>query len=145
MNPKGNPFIILAFGERGVRYGVNAHGQGSLFPRPLVDLLYSIEIDNGGLGRGGCEAFFRYSRRNLQKIERMVIEAEKLRDTQFPTLGIGLAHGRITGQRNWLGRLKRRFNPNDETLAKALAAVQGPQTYRETLKELYDDPVPTTA
>ena len=145
MSSKGNRFIILTFGERGVCYGVNMQGQGSLFPRPLIELLYSFKIDNGGLGRGGCEAFFRYSRRNLRKIERMVTEIEKLRETRFPNLGIGLAHGRITGQRNWLGRLKRRFNPDNKTLERALAAAHGPQTYRETLEELYDDSPRATA
>jgi len=145
MSSKGKRFIILAFGERGVRYGVNMHGEGSPIPLPLVKLLYSFEPDNGGLGREGCEAFFRYSRRNLRKLERMVAEVEKLRETQFPALGIGLAHGRIGGQHNWLGRLKRRFNPDEETLERALAAVQGPQTYRETLNELHDDAAQATA
>jgi hypothetical protein len=74
----------------------------------------------------------------------MVTDAERLRETQFPSLGIGLAYGRVTGQCNWLGKLKRGFTPDAETIERAYAAVSGPQTYRETLRELYDD-VPRTA
>jgi hypothetical protein len=145
MSPKGKRFIVLVFGERGVRYGVGRDGQGSYVPRPLMELLYSEKLDNGGLSRYGCEAFFRYSRLNLQKVERLVAGAERLRETQFPALGIGLAQGRITCQRNWLGRLKRFFNPDDETLNRAYAAVRGPQTYREMLRELYGDNTPPAA
>jgi hypothetical protein len=135
MRSKGKRFMILTFGERGVCY----LGTGIPFPRPLMEVLYSRKLDSGGLWRGGCEAYFAYSRRNLRKIERMVAEVEKLRETQFPTLGIGLVHGRITGQCNWLGRLRRGFSPDSETLERAYAAVEGPQTYRETLKELFED------
>ena len=139
MKPKGKRFIVLVFGERGVRYGVGRDGRGSYVPRPLMELLYSKKLDNGGLSRFGCEAFLRYSRLNLRKVERLVAGAERLRETQFPALGIGLVHGRITGQRNWLGKLKQFFNPDDNTLNRAYAAVQCPQTYRDTLRELYDD------
>jgi hypothetical protein len=139
MSAKGKRCIVLVFGERGVRYGVGRDGQGSYLPRPLMEFLYSFGIDSGGLCRVGCEAYFAYSRTNLRKIERMVTGAERLRETQFPSLGIGLAHGRVTGQCNWLGRLKRGFTPEMETIEKAYAGVNGLQTYQETLKELHDD------
>jgi hypothetical protein len=139
MRSKGKRFIVLAFGERGVRYGVDSKGHGSPIPRPLVELLYSEKLDNGGLCEFGCEAFLRYSRLNIRKVVRLVAGAEHLRDIQFPTLGIGLVHSRLTGQFNWLGRLKRFFCPDDETLNRAYAAAQGPQIYREALTEFYDD------
>jgi hypothetical protein len=138
MRSKGKRFIVLVFGERGVHYGVRK-GSGSLIPMPLAKLLYSEKPDNGGVCHFGCEAYFRYSRLNLRKVERLIAGAERLRETQFPSLGIGLAQGRIAGQCNWFGRLKRFFNPDEETLKRAYAAVQGPQTYRETLRELHDD------
>jgi hypothetical protein len=139
MSSKGKRFIVLVFGERGVHYGVDRKGNGSLIPMALAKLLYSEKLDNGGVCHFGCEAYFRHSRLSLRKVERLIAGAERLRETQFPTLGIGLVHGRVTGQCNWLGRLKRSFTPDEETLKMAYAAVRGPQTYRETLRELYDD------
>jgi hypothetical protein len=143
MATNGKQFIVLAFGERGVTYGVSEKGEGSTIPWPLVELISLSKADSWDLRQGGCIAYFLGSRRTLRILEDFVSRTETLRDAQFPTLGIGLAHGYLFGQCDWLGRLKRDFIADAATVNQALAGVQGAQTYREVLKELQGSVVRT--
>src|SRR5579859_455709 len=115
MGAKGKPVIVFAFGEKGASYGTAYDRQGKVtreglnIPQPLAELLFTCNADSWNFTRAGCVAYFSGSPRAMRELDRLVSKAEALRDSRFPTLGIGLAHGQMTGQHNWLGRLKPNF------------------------------------
>jgi hypothetical protein len=111
----------------------------------MVTLLDKCIPECWDLMRGGCVAYFMPSRQSFEALDCLVALAEELRDTQIPTLGIGLAKGDLVVERGWFGRLKPDWSSDPETVNRALAGVQGAQKYLETLNELHGQKVSSIA
>jgi hypothetical protein len=134
MNAKPKEFIVLAVGDKD-SYGYDEH----TLPL-LVRLVDSSDPDARQFTHIGVVAYFLRSARAITAVEDIILRAESLRDTdeRFATLGIGLAHGCMIANFDWLGRLKSGSSPLGEVANRAAAGVRKPQTYRETFNELHE-------
>jgi len=123
---------VLILGDRDC-YGLDEH----TLPL-LVKLIDSSNPDSRQFSHLGVSAYYVRSGRAIAAVERMLSQAEGLRDTdgRFAKLGIGLAHGQMIADFDWLGRVKRNFIPLGDAVNRAARGVCGAQIYREILAEL---------
>ena len=120
--------IIVAIGEKGVRYGKNCS-----YLRPIVELLHSSDADSWSLTRQGAVVYFLQSQRAFKRIESFFAQLETLRNA-IPQIGIGLAREIVHCRFNWFGLVKQEIENNYELENQALERAQGPQSYRQTLE-----------
>ena len=134
MSANRKHFIVLAVGDRD-SYGYDEH----TLPI-LVHLIDSASPDTRQFTHLGVVAYYLHSDRAIAAVESVLSKAESVRDTdpRFAALGIGLAHGQMIADFDWLGRLKRDSIPLGEVATRASVAVRGAQTYREIFTELHE-------
>jgi hypothetical protein len=105
----------------------------------LLQLVDSSKPDYRMSTHTGIVANYLTSPRALKAVEDVIAGAESLResDSQFATLGIGLAEGELMAEFNWLGRLKTsRQRPMGNSLNDAVLVEQEPNLYQEVLQSL---------
>jgi len=105
----------------------------------LLRLVDSSSPDYRMFTHTGVVANYLTSPKALKAVEDIITRAEGLRDSdsQFATLGIGLAEGELIAEFDWLGRLKTdRERPMGTSLSDATRAEREPQRYREILQTL---------
>lgn len=118
----------------------DSHGYNEHTLPLLVQLIDSSAPDARQFTHTGVVAYFLRSVRAITAIEEIISRAENLRDTdeRFATLGIGLAHGQLLADFDWLGRVRRCFSPLGDAANRASADLLGPQMYREVLTQLHE-------
>ncbi len=134
MSANRKNFIVLAIGDR------DSYGYDELTLPLLVELVDSSSPDARQFTHAGIVAYYLCSGHPIGDVESVLSKAESLRDTdpRFATLGIGLAHGQMIADFDWLGRLKRDCIPLGEVATRASMSVRSAQTYREVLIELHE-------
>jgi hypothetical protein len=134
MSGKRKEFIVLAVGDK------ESFGYDEDSLPLLIELIDSSTPDARTFNHRGVMAYYVHSNGAIAAVEGVLSRVERLRDTdrRFEMLGIGLAHGYMVADFDWLGRLKRRFPPMGVVANRASRSVLGPQTYRETLAELHE-------
>jgi hypothetical protein len=127
-------FIVLAVGDRD-SYGYDEH----TLPL-LVELIDSSSPDARQFTHIGVVGYYLRSGRAVEAVKSLLSKAESLRDTdpRFAKLGIGLSHGQMIADFDWLGRLKQDSIPLGEVATRASMSVRGAQTYREMIIELHE-------
>lgn len=134
MSAKRKEFIVLAVGDK------DSYGYDECSLPLLVQLIDSSAPDAREFTHIGVLAYYMRSNRAIAAVQHVLLQAESLRDTdrRFETLGIGLAHGQMIADFDWLGRLKAASPPLGEVANRASAGVRGAQTYRENFAELHE-------
>ena len=134
MSAKLKEFIVLAIGDR------DAYGYDEQTLPLLIQLIDSSTPDARQFTPVGVVAYYLRSSRAVAAIDAILSRAEQLRDTdrRFGTLGIGLAHGEMIADFDWLGRLKHGFTPLGVVASRASVGVSGAQVYRAILTELHE-------
>jgi hypothetical protein len=134
VSAKKKEFIVLAVGDR-ESCGYDEH----TFPL-LVQLVDSSAPDLRQISHPDLIAYYVRSSRTIAAVEDVLSRAERLRDTdvRFATLGIGLAHGLMVADFDWLGRLNQKFPPLGIAVIHASAGVRRAQTYREIFAQLHE-------
>lgn len=132
MSAKLKTFIVLAVGDK------ESWGYDEYTLPLLVQLIDSSDPDAREFTHTGVVAYYVRSNRTIAAVQEVLSRVESLRDSdrRFETLRIGLAHGQMIVDFDWLGRLKRSFAPMGEVANRASAGVRGAQTYRDTFAEL---------
>jgi len=134
MSGKRKEFLVLAIGDR------EAEGYDELALPRLLQMIDSSAPDAKVFTPLGVLGFYLRSPRAASVVERVISQAESLRDSDktFATLGIGLAHGPLIADFHADGSVNPTFAPLGEVANRASRAVQGAQNYREVLSDLYD-------
>ena len=133
MSGQRKEFIVLAVGDR--------DGEG--FPEHtyvrLLQLIDASAPDARVPSPRGFVAYYLPSPRALSAVERVISQAETLResDPACASLGIGLAHGPLIADFDSHGRVNNAFPPIGEVANAASRAIHAEQNYRNTLSELY--------
>ena len=133
MSAKRKRFIILSLGDA-ESWGYDEH---------TIPVLLQLVDPSAPAARiftnMGVVAYYLTSRRTVAVVEGVIAKAEALRDTdsQFATLGIGLAEGELVAEFDWLGRVKTdRFMPLGGAVNDAVRHEREPQKYKVRLREL---------
>jgi len=126
--------IVIAVGDR------QSEGYDEPALLRLVQLIDSSAPDARVFTRIGVVGYYLRSARAAAAVADIILRAESLRDSDetFATLGIGLAHGPLIADFDAHGRVAPVCIPLGEVSNRASGAVQGAQTYRDTLAELHD-------
>ncbi len=134
MGAKVKKFIVLCVGDKDA-YGYDEH----TLPL-LLHLIDASTPDARIFTHTGVVAYYQICRHALGAIKDAVSRAERLRDSdsRFSTLGIGLAHGDLIANFDWLGRLKQDSTPMGMAVNHASAGVRDAKKYNEILKELHE-------
>jgi len=97
-------------------------------------LVEACKPESYTLCSGGCVVSYSVSPRSLKLLEKFLSYAEAVREI-LPALGIGMAAGSVAASFRWFG-LKPDFTIDPQAEERALAGVQGAQTYRNDFERL---------
>ena len=131
MPARHKSFTVLVFIDRDL-YGFDEH----TLP-PLIALIDSADPDQRRWTHIGTTGFFLTSPDSLDRIRRVIEQAEQLRssDIRFERLGIGLAEGLMIADFTWFGRVTTKMTPLGMVTGAAYDCAVS-DNYREALQSL---------
>jgi len=133
MAAKEKRFIVVSVGDT-LGFGYNEHE----IPQ-LLKLGEAYSPDHLVMNRTGFLAHFRTTKANVRKAFSLVANAEKLRDTdkRFTELKIGVAEGKLVGEFDFLGNIKKDgIGLLGDAIVRAVLQEQSPLAYKPQLSSL---------